>query len=424
MASIWLVNVGELLPTRSGTDRLQRCGMLALELTNRGHQVRWWTATFEHFAKRHVAMSRTKISPWDNLELDLVHTPGYQKNVSVARLRDHHKLAQEFRKAAYSAPDPDIVISSLPTIELNHEAVEFSHRRGIPCVVDVRDLWPDVFTTILPQVLRPLGRLALLPIERSVGRSLSRATRLTAVSETYLNWGCERAGRTRRNSDAVFPIGYQRRHASESDVADALESLRARGVDPSKRIIWYVGGFGCSYDLGTVIEAARQLAADGETSVQFVISGSGERERQLREQARGLTNVVFTGWVNAAGIDAMTRTASLSLAAYSRQALQSLPNKIFEYMSGGLPVLSSLQGECAALLERNGCGETYNSTTELADCLRGFCRNAQEWAEMGKRSAALFYKEYDSTVVYRRMADWIEQCIADHRGVAAECAHA
>jgi len=397
--------------------------MLVRELSRRGHSVRWWSSTFDHFSKRHIADAESVITPWRNLEIELLHTPGYKRNVSVARMRDHRELAARFRERANSVTPPGLIWASFPTIELCYEAVEFSAQHGIPVIVDIRDLWPDIFVRALPPPMRPLGRLAMLPLERSTRRALSGATRLVAISGSYLQWGCERAGRPRRETDDVFPLGYEQKTIPENDLAAALEFLRSRGVDSKKTIVWYVGGFGWSYDLAPVIAAARMLAKEGRDSLQFVLSGSGGKEDALRSSTKGLGNVVFTGWLDAAGLAAMMRLAALGLAAYSDEAAQSLPNKIFEYMSGGVPILSSLRGECAHFLSTHQCGVTYNSAAEFIEHIDTFRTHRQKWAEMGAKGRAVFLKEYDSAVVYPRMADYIEECLASHSAGRREESH-
>jgi glycosyltransferase involved in cell wall biosynthesis len=218
-------------------------------------------------------------------------------------------------------------------------------------------------------------------------------------------------------------LGYEQKSILEGDLAAALGFLRSRGVDPGKRIVWYVGGFGWSYDLAPVIAAARRLAEKGDTSLQFVLSGSGGKEEALRSSTKGLGNVVFTGWLDAAGLAAMMRLAALGLAAYSDKAAQSLPNKIFEYMSGGVPILSSLRGECAQFLRTHQCGATYNSAAEFMEQIDAFQAHPQRWAEMGAKGRAVFLKEYDSAVIYPRMADYIEECLASHRPARVEVSH-
>ena len=207
MGNIWFTKVGDPVPTSATPKRVLRSGMLVRELCRRGHSVRWWSSTFDHFSKRQIAPSETLISPWPNLEIELLQTPGYTSNVSIARLRDHRELAARFRARARSSPPPDLVYASFPTIEFCFEAVDFAAQHGIPSIVDIRDLWPDIFVRALPTLLRPIGRAVMLPLERSTRRALSGAGRLVATSDSYLKWGCERARSFQARDGCRFPAG-------------------------------------------------------------------------------------------------------------------------------------------------------------------------------------------------------------------------
>ena len=122
-----------------------------------------------------------------------------------------------------------------------------------------------------------------------------------------------------------------------------------------------MGSFGDTYDLELIIGGARQLQAQGINDCQFVLSGDGERGAHLKKLAEGLNNVVFTGWLNESQIAGMMKMAHIGLAAYRQGAPQGLPNKIFEYMAAGLPILSSLTGECEQFLGANRCGVSYSA---------------------------------------------------------------
>jgi hypothetical protein len=52
-----------------------------------------------------------------------------------------------------------------------------------------------------------------------------------------------------------------------------------------------------------------------------------------------------------------------------------------------------------------------------------FQAHPQRWAEMGAKGRAVFLKEYDSAVIYPRMADYIEECLASHRPARVEVSH-
>jgi hypothetical protein len=83
-----------------------------------------------------------------------------------------------------------------------------------------------------------------------------------------------------------------------------------------------------------------------------------------------------------------------------------------------------LRGECAEFLNLHQCGATYSSTAEFIENIRSFLANRRKWAEMGVKGRAAFLKEFDSSVVYPRVADYIEECLAAQRAGTMEKAYA
>src|SRR5690606_4552679 len=157
-----------------------------------------------------------------------------------------------------------------------------------------------------------------------------------------LSWGLAYAGRSRAPQDGVFTHGYPERSATAPGMA-VKDWVKQLYIDPGRRIFWFSGTFVGSIDLSTVIEAARLLR--DRSDVMFVFSGSGQQEAAWREQAKGLSNIRFTGWLDREQLDAMAARAWVGLGAYKKGALMSLTNKIFEYMAYGLPILISLPGD-------------------------------------------------------------------------------
>ena len=64
----------------------------------------------------------------------------------------HHKIvAKKFNEIALSnhIEFPDLILCAYPAIELSRAGVQFANKIGVPVVVDIRDLWPDIFVEIL-----------------------------------------------------------------------------------------------------------------------------------------------------------------------------------------------------------------------------------------------------------------------------------
>jgi glycosyltransferase involved in cell wall biosynthesis len=404
---VWIITVGEPLPRYSPADRTWRSGYLARLLAQRGHDTTWWVSSFDHFRKVQLEPDSRRVPLEDNLALQFLWGRDYRRNVSLDRFLNHRENAREFRRIARAYPRPDVVLCSFPTIELSLEAARFGREMGVPVALDIRDLWPDEMLDRVPRLARPLGRLLLAPLYASARRALRDATSLVAISENFLEWGLERAGRARAPLDRVIPMGYTGALDAVAVDDTVREKLAVLGIDARKRIFWFSGTFTGNLDLGTVIEAARLLLAD--TDIQFVFCGSGERDAEWRAQARGLPNVIFTGWAVASELAHLSQIAWAGLGAYSAQARMSNPNKVFEYMSAGLPILLSLGGETRALIEDNDAGAGYaaGDAASVAAAVRRLARDPELRARQSANARRLFMQRFSPQTLYGSYADYL-----------------
>jgi glycosyltransferase involved in cell wall biosynthesis len=405
---VWLITSGEPLPMYG--EKPHRTGSLARLLAEQGHEVTWWTTTFDHQSKSYLHSRDAEAQASDRITMVFLHSAvAYTRNISVRRLINHWQVAQRFKALAQIHPRPDVVVCSFPTIDLAHAAVEFAEPRQVPVFVDVRDLWPDIFVDVFRKVWRPLIRLALLPYFWRTRRVLRDCDGLLAVSRGYLQWALSYAARPQRDFDAVFPLAVDRHDIPGEDVSAQATILKRQGLNPHRTIVWYVGTFGRSYDLGTVIDAAKRLK--DRQDLQFVFTGDGERRQEWERLAAGADNILFTGWLSKAGVAYLSSIAQIGLLAYAEGAPQGLPNKLFEYMAAGVPALSSLRGECAELLlsERIGLSYEPGGVESLENALRGWADNPEDRRVAGRRARRLFEARFSGAVVYRNYVEHIEQ---------------
>jgi glycosyltransferase involved in cell wall biosynthesis len=313
-----------------------------------------------------------------------------------------------------SEPKPDLIFCCWPTIELGFAAVRYACRRSVPVVLDVRDLWPDVYLAVAPRPLQPLARALLAPYLHMTRSAFRRSSAIVGISEGYLEWGLAHAGRPRGPWDAVFPLGYREPDLSRPPAPEQQEQLRSLGVDESRLLCWFLGSFGDTYDLESVILAARELKSRGLGKYQFVLSGVGGNRAHCERLASGLDNVVFTGWLNEGQITCMMRMARFGIAAYRAGAPQGLPNKIFEYMAAGLPILSSLTGECQEFLEANACGVFYRpgDAGSLVTALLALTTSENRRMQLGANALGAFRSRYSASILYPQLVDHLEHIVA------------
>jgi glycosyltransferase involved in cell wall biosynthesis len=409
---VWIITVGEPLPVDGADARLYRSGILSYLMAEQGHDVTWWSSSFDHVAKKHRVREHTDIDVVDNLRLTLLHGPGYRRNISLRRIFDHMIVARGFRRLARDRQKPDIILVSYPTIELSWEAVSFGDEFDIPVIVDVRDLWPDIFEQAFPGFLKNLVHPLLLPLDRKAREVFGKATAITGITDEIMDWGLAKGGRQRSAKDRSFPFGYDASGALSADKPAAVEFWREHGVSEDDWNICFFGTLGRQFDLATVIDAARELLHT-RPRVRFVICGEGDLKQHFEDLARDVPTVIFPGWVDRVQIRALMEMSRIGLAPYlpSRDFLMSLPNKPIEYMSAGLPVLSTIDGVLGQLISQHEIGVVCNEPDAgtLAAEIARLVGDPERIARMGKAALQLFERDFDANVVYSGFSTYLQE---------------
>ena len=403
---IWLITIGEPLPTDAGAPRLMRTGIIAGLLRDRGHEVVWWTSRFDHQAKT----MRAPLSPDSKsklgYELRLLAGCGYASNVSLDRIRDHHQVAQAFLAEAGTLPAPQVVLCSYPTVGLCEAALSFSQPRGIPIAMDLRDLWPDIFVNLVPRPLHRLARMLLRPMFQASNRACAGATALYGITEAFVDWGVARAGRSRRDVDRAFPLAYDLNPIASEALGWARDQWTSLGIGPDARTLCFFGTLGRQFDIPTVLRAARILKDD---DLRLVICGVGDRLDLYRREAADLPKVLFPGWVDSAAIRALMERSLAGLAPYhnERSFTMSIPNKAVEYLAGGLPVLTCLTGKLQQLLNDQACGLFWSEgdADGLVAAIRALTSDAGARQHMADNAASAYSENFVAQVVYGRLID-------------------
>ena len=296
----------------------------------------------------------------------------------------------------------------MPIVELAAAASSYGMRHDIPVIIDIRDLHPDIYLNLVPKLAHPVARLAMKRMYRDLRTSLQLASGLVAIAPSFLDWALAHAQRNRSDRDAVFPLAYPEITATDAEVDAARRELRSLGVREDKKILWYVGTFNRWIDLQTPIEAMRLMAGQGRNDYQLVISGSGDFDEQWRRLAKGLSSVVFTGWIGVPHIIHLRRVAWAGVAPY-RPGFLTVGNKIFEYMAGGLPILLSIGGDAREIIESTESGIAYSggNPQSFASAIDRLALN-DERDRMSANSLQAYDAHYSAEKVYSEMIEYME----------------
>jgi len=362
---VWMLNPYGPIPGEGWRD--YRFTLAARALAKRGHDVTWFTASFDHHTKRQRAGESRDA---DGFRVALVPTPSYAKNISVARLRFERAFARGVRSRATSMPAPDVIIAADPPQSCGAAGRALAKQFGVPLVLDVLDLWPELFVRVAPRALRPFVWLGVQPMFATRRRNMRAASLVVVVADEY---------RHVATKTTVIPIGVDR--------STFLPPHRSAAFS-----LIYAGTLGEQYDIKTL------LAAIGD-DIELTIAGQGPALESIR--ARNLKNVHLAGVVAPEELARLYANASAGVATYSAGSTVALPLKVFDYFAAGLPVITSL--------DVGGVRYKAGDAPSLRDAilsLRDEHRRAALSNEALERA-----KQFDSRVLYEQYADAIESVI-------------
>ena len=380
--NVWIQNPFDNLPGEG--YRKQRFGLMAEAFARAGHRTVLWTGDFNHMTKAKRRLEGS--GGLEGVEVRLIPTLPYRKNVGLERVRSHRAYAREWERLAAACPPaerPDLIVASAPTIGGAEAAIRLGRRFGARVVVDVMDAWPETFERLAPGGLRWLAKLALAGLRRRIRRVYREADRVTGVCERY------RALTGR----ADYRLAY---HGIE--LAPRLPSHAANPPASAARLrLVYAGNLGLTYDLGTVL---RGLA--GLDGVTLDVAGRGRGEETWKRLARELglaDRVTFRGYLSDGALRDLLDGCDVGLVPMPADSFVGVPYKFADYSSAGLAIVSSLGGESAALLDRYGCGAAYatGDAAGFAKAVEGLRERLDE-ARAGSRRMA--EREFDAVRIY------------------------
>ena len=186
---VWIFQTGEPLHSDDDNPRPMRAMNLANSLVDMGHSVIIWSSAYYHQKKRHRANKYKKIIFSKLLEIRLIPSPGYIKNTGIQRLYDHAVLAINLRKILRNESSiPDVAFIGYPPIEFAYVAQKWLAKNNVKTMLDIKDLWPEIFISFLPKSMKIFGKFFLFPYFYLAKQVISDATVVSSMTDNFLNY--------------------------------------------------------------------------------------------------------------------------------------------------------------------------------------------------------------------------------------------
>ncbi|ELV8692958.1 glycosyltransferase family 4 protein [Vibrio vulnificus] len=275
--------------------------------------------------------------------------------------------------------------------------------RGKPFVFEVRDLWPE-----LPKEMGVIKNPIILGLM------------------SFLEWVSYRSAHRCIGLSPGIVEGIKKRGVDEGKIAmvpngcdlsiftQPSDPWRPSGVADEDLMAIFTGTHGMANGLDAVLNTATELQKRGRNDIKLVLVGQGKLKPQLEAKAQELQlkNVIFHSPVNKqklAGLMASADVGMQVLANIPAFYYGTSPNKFFDYISAGLPVINNYPGWLAGMIEQTHCGFAVqpDDPSAFADALEKAANQRENLTSMGANARQLAESQFDRALLADKWVAWV-----------------
>ncbi len=302
----------------------------------------------------------------------------------------------------------DLVWGTSPPIFQGLTAWTLSRIKHVPFLFEVRDLWPQ-FAIAVGVLKNPI----LVQLAEWLERFLYRNAEQVMVNSPGFVEHVRRLG-----AKQVELISNGADPAMFDPNDEGLEFRRKHGFE-NKFVVMYAGAHGMSNDLDVVLESASSLAHRPE--IRFVLIGDGKEKSALQARAAEmkLQNLTFLAPVPKTDMPTVLAGADTCIAILKplEEYKRTYPNKVFDYMAAGRPIVLVIDGVIREVVEAAGCGyfAKPGDTAALTDAISRLAQDKIGSRQMGLRGRKYLEQNFSREKVAERLMKLLEE-IKDQRG--------
>jgi glycosyltransferase involved in cell wall biosynthesis len=407
----------------AGVPGITRHGDLGAHLVRRGHEVTVIASRFNYLTRAAHGASPTE--DHDGVQFRWLDTGTYRTN-DRQRIRSMVSFSWRSLVAGLRlSRRPDVVLASSPHLLAGLTGLVLARRYRVPLLFEVRDLWPSALVDLGAVRRGSRAHRALEWIERTCYRASERIVIVPPHADRRIaEMGVDPSKCVHipnATSFALDEVGSD--DMPEHSLPPALDDLFQESA--GRDILLYAGAQGVSNNLMLLFEAMDLLQAtdpDAYGRLAVILIGDGGQHDELVRSAAAHrhAHVRFHPPIPKRVIPTALDRASFLLIPVADVPVYEYglsPNKLFDYMAAGRPVLlASRLSDTPLDVASAGIRFEPGSAASLADGMARLIRTSTEdRRSMGERGRALVRRSYTIEVTGDRLAALLDDVTARTR---------
>lgn len=294
----------------------------------------------------------------------------------------------------------DVVIASSGPITVGIPGLVARYFRGKKLVFEARDLWPE-------------GAIELGLIKNSVFKKIAFAleSRCYKASSLVVALSIGMRENINRRFPSVNVLDVT--NAANIPLFATQQKFEGKKVLEKKKYAIYTGNIGVVNNSLWLLEAAKILQSLGREDLKILIIGEGQQRELIEDeiQKHNLKTILVWGLMPKDRLVGYVQNAMVSLVPLKGTPVldTSSPNKFFESLAAGVPVVQNTQGWMKDFLANYQIGYTLdpNDPRQLADKLIELDQKQEELKGMGIRASQIAAEQFDKDFLANKMLNGI-----------------
>ncbi len=345
----------------------------------------------------------------DDIDVIYIRNNYSNKMGIIARLFSFIKFMFFSTLIAFREKNVDLVYATSTPLTIGFPALILKLFKGKKYLFEVRDLWPEVPIQMGGLKNKILIRIAIW-FEKTI---YHHAEHIVTLSPGMLEGVLKRGIPEEKVSIIPNMSKIDQFYSREHNLLIAEEY----GINTKQFNLVYFGALGISNGLGYIIDAARILKERKVADIELIILGAGGQVKMLREKVAqfNLSNVKIIGAHPMDIVSEIVNLCNCTIVTFANIPIlqTNSPNKLFDSLSAGKPIIVNSAGWTKKLVEEYNCGAYVDpeNPSNLVDLLIRWKNCPAILTELGKNARRLAETEYDKSILTKKFVKIIEQYV-------------